>query len=151
MGGWYGVAMSYTTEVRRYLSAKEEAGQVEIIRFIRRQEGGTYHQAQSALYAMVKAGQVGWNRKMGNAGRYHLLPSDSATAQPPLGGGRGQRDGMVDGGDEEVVTEGDVWQSVDSAHGRCDGLRDAHLLWLADRGYLMLNRKGRAWYQGEDE
>jgi hypothetical protein len=103
--------------------------------------------AQRVLYGMVKAKDVIWNNAMGRAGLYRLSPQASASALPPLGGRARAGGGTAGGGVEEQV----YWGVHDARLAKTyEVLSDQELRWLADHGFLGLNRKGQEWYQGID-
>jgi hypothetical protein len=163
--------MPYTNELLFFMTEGQQYTQSQIISGVRSISGHSkagYRDVQKALYAMVKAGGVEWNRKMGNAGLYRLLPGATASTAPPLTGGPGA--GTGDGGGGAEAPEDDAEDSAydDSEgllpiegwavalavkaarrRGTYAGMGDRELRWLADEGYLGLNRAGREWYESE--
>lgn len=152
----YGVGMTYTIAIRNYLSEDTERAAPDIIRFVRGETGGGYHDVQKALYAMVKAGEVGWNRKMGNAGRYRLLPGAAGSTPPPLTGGAGPGSGLANdtnGGAEDDAEE--LWDDdmvVRWWRGYKAGKRELEpsaVGWMIDRGLarVVMTEEGRKWLE----
>jgi hypothetical protein len=135
--------MTPRSAVVRVLEDGKEHSMADVTRGIKFHAEGTYKEAQKALFDMVKSKEVGWNRVMGRGGRYRLLSSANATVTAPPGAG-----GSGASKPNEPLGESEAWEAVDSAGRRISKLGDEELRWLADHGFLMLNRKGRDWYEG---
>lgn len=127
--------------VKKYLDNGRECPKTEITRHLRSAFTMTHNEAQAVLYGMVKTKEVVWNNEMGRAGRYRLSPNATVTATAP--NGRAER--------ASGIADRVYWGVHDARMAKTyEVLMDDELRWLADKGYLGLNKSGRQWYEGHE-
>jgi len=151
--------MTYTTPrnaIRNALTQKSPLSEETIVNYGIKVTNRAKSTIERTLRDMLRNGQV-----VKKSGRYSLsLSATVSTATPPPHGGDAVRQAALsDGGEEdseeeygEDLSEDAIWNAVVVARRRGSYalLSPAKLKWLAGRGFLMMNGKGKEWLENED-